>query len=177
MCSSRFVPSAQLVVLVVSMFAVGCTSSSRPAAAGQEPAASSGASEPAAEDADIRQAIDTFIDDPKQGDPGKIMRFTNASPRVLVVFRQSILQAEGASDDLRSLMLAAFAAGNARAQLEAGKKEDMPVAGVRAMVAVYKKVLAADPSIKNAKLDEYVARDADGSLEGFVKELAAKEEK
>ncbi|NUO49012.1 MAG: hypothetical protein HOV80_09170 [Polyangiaceae bacterium] len=128
-----------------------------------------------AQDGDVRAAIDTFLADPANGDPQKIMRFANESPDVLVVFRQSILEAEGAPGDLRALMLAAFAAGNVRSQLEAGKKEDMPVAGVRAMVAVYKKLQANKPDLRVDLYETYAAKESDGTLEAFVTERAKKE--
>jgi hypothetical protein len=133
------------------------------------------AAAPASEDAEIREAITLFLTDPAKGDPGKITRFVNASPKVLVVFRESLLKSDDASPDLRTLMLTAFAAGNAAAQLDAGKKEDMPVAGVKAMVAVYRKVQAANASIKATKYEDFAQRADKGTLDAHVTELVAKE--
>ena len=152
----------------------GCASSAAPATDATDPAHTTPEGG-AAQGEDIRVAIDAFIGDPANGDVQKIMRFANESHDVLVVFRQSILEAEGASADLRALMLAAFAAGNVRGQLEAGKKEDMPVAGVRAMVAVYKKLQAGKPDLRVDLYETYAAKDADGTLEAFVTERAKKE--
>jgi hypothetical protein len=129
----------------------------------------------AAQSADIRATIDAFLTDPATGDPGKITRFAIDSPDVTVVFRQSLLDAKGASGDLRALMLAAFTAGNVRAQLEAGKNEDMPVPGVRAMVTVYKKLQAKKPDLRVEPYETYAAKQADGTLDAFVTERARKE--
>src|SRR5687768_3648091 len=134
MRSSRFVRSYLSIVAAVASLAA-CAPSPQPARSGAEPDDAPSGTSPASigDEAEIRQAIQTFLDDPEQGEPGKIMRFVSESKDVLVVFRQSLLEAEGASDDMDALMLAAFAAGNARAQLDAGKKEDMPMAGVKGM--------------------------------------------
>ena len=131
--------------------------------------------EDAAQSRDIRATIDAFLTDPASGDPQKIMRFAIDSPDVTVVFRKSILEAEGASEDLQALMLAAFTAGNVRAQLEAGKREDMPAPGVRGMLAVYKKLKARKPDLLVELYETYAAKEAEGTLDAFVAERAQKE--
>ena len=123
----------------------------------------------------IRGSIEAFLRDPKKGkDASAILNFVGESSNVLVVFRESILSAEGSTTEIDQLMLVAFSAGNVRAQLDASTKEDMPLAGVRAMAEAYGKLKEKDPSLEIAKFEDYAARAKDGTLDAHVAELAAK---
>ncbi len=124
-------------------------------------------------EAKVRKAIESFLNAPQKGaDARAIVNFVGESPDVMVVYRESLLSAEGSTKDIDQLMLAAFAAGNVLAQLDAGRKEDMPVAGVRALLTAYSKLKAQDPALKIAKFEEYATHEAKGTLEAHVKELA-----
>jgi hypothetical protein len=69
-------------------------------------------------------------------------------------------------------MLAAFVAGNVRAQIDAGKKADMPVEGVRAIVTIYKKLKAVKPELRVELYETYAAKEADQTLDAYVMERA-----
>ena len=126
-------------------------------------------------EAKIRLAIESFLKQPQKGaDARAIVNFVGESPRVMVVYRESLLSADGSTRDLDQLMLAAFAAGNVRAQLDSGTKKDMPVEGVRALLTAYSKLKAQDPELKIAKFEEYAKHEAKGTLEAHVEALAAK---
>ncbi len=126
-------------------------------------------------DAKIRAAIASFLQNPGKGkDASKIVNFVGESSHVMVVYRESILFAEGSSSEIDRLMLVAFSAGNVRAQLDSGKKEDAPLDGVRAMIEVYAKLKAKDGSLKIPKFEEYVAHEEKGTLEAHVATLVAK---
>lgn len=116
--------------------------------------------------------IDAFLADPSQVSPTEIVRFVSDSPDVVVVARAPLVLLEDAPKDEGALLLAAFAAGNARAQLVSGRKKDSPVDGVRGMLAVYRWLKAHAPGLRIAKLEELASRDSAGDLASRVEELA-----
>ncbi len=128
-----------------------------------------------AADAKIRATLERFLNDPKKGqDARAIINFVGETESVKVVFRESILSAEGSTPEIDQLMLVAFTAGSVRAQLDARKKEDMPLAGVQAMVRAYTRLKEKDASLNIAKFEDYVARDEAGTLAQHVSELVAR---
>lgn len=114
--------------------------------------------------------IDAFLADPMNASSKPILGFTTRSPDVLVVVRQELLPVAALQVDG---LHAAFAAGNVRAQLLSGKKEDRPVEGVRAMVAVYRKLQVSSPGLRIAELEDFAAREAAGTLESKVRSLVS----
>ena len=116
----------------------------------------------------IVAVIDRFLADPTPTDARAILDFTRDSPDVLVVFRQPLTGHPGADDDARPLLLAAFAAGNAKAQLEQGEKGDRPVDGVRALLTVAPKL-----GVRGDALERWAAADAEGRLDEVIASLLA----
>lgn len=154
-------------------------STDTPSANESAPEASEGAADLTEEERRMKSEIQRFLQDPVKGETYKgdfleLVRWANASKRVQIVLRQSILDGlpEG---NLSKAMLAAFIIGNAGAQLESGKRGDAPAAGVRAMIIVYRALLQENPKLRNAKLDDFGARLDKGTLEAHVAELIAKE--
>jgi len=111
-----------------------------------------------------------------------VNRFVELSEDCLVVLDpEAIPWAEGAPnadpDDpqvmLRSLLLAAYFAGNTKAQLDSGKVEDMPYPGwlfvIRAYRTIQEKTDFSIPSI-----DELVEMEEKGTLERYERILKAR---
>ncbi len=92
-----------------------------------------------------------------------VVRFIDESPDVTVSLSEKVgpwLQ-EGLPQRDTSLLLAAFAAGNASAQLATGNKKDQPLAGVQAVIEAYDKLRQKNPRLRSPgveKLKEMAAR-------------------
>jgi len=115
--------------------------------------------------------IDQFLRDPGAGDPQAILSFVRESPAVLVIFHQGLVAHDPRlPDGTDALLVAGFAAGNARSQLVSGVKRDSPVDGVRGMLAVYAFLKSKNAAVSSAHLDELAARAAEGTLEATVAE-------
>ncbi len=93
----------------------------------------------------------------------------NGSPEVRVVLG-SHLEGITIGDDVpkwaSSMLFAGYIAGNVRAQLVAGKKEDDPVAGGRGVLSVYR---ALQPKgLSMPAIDELAAAEAGGTLDTWA---------
>ncbi len=112
-----------------------------------------------------------------------VTQFVELSDDVLVVLDSEAIPwvSEGDSTDpndpeamLRSLLLAAYFAGNAKAQLISGKVEDMPYPGwlfvIRAYRSIQKKTEFNLPSI-----EELAAMEDKGTLERYARILKARQ--
>lgn len=113
-----------------------------------------------------------------------VTRFVELSEDCLVVLDpEAIPWAEdselGDGDDpgtlLRSLLLAAYFAGNTKAQLEAGKVEDMPYPGWLFVIRAYKAIQQKTDFVV-ASIDELVAMEEKGTLERYARILKARRE-
>lgn len=111
-----------------------------------------------------------------------VTRFVELSEDCLVVLdpeaipwaeESEITDASDPETMLRSLLLAAYFAGNTKAQLESGKVEDMPYPGwvfvIRAYKAIQEKTEFVVPSI-----DELVEMEEKGTLERYARILKAR---
>ncbi len=116
--------------------------------------------------------IEAFFADPSMDTARPVVRFVTDSPAVVVVFRAPFTEV-GADDDRSPLVLAAFAAGNARAQLRAGEKRDMPVEGVRGVLAVYAKWKESQPDLQLPALEDFARAEAEGTLDAAVEAAMA----
>jgi hypothetical protein len=127
------------------------------------------------EDADMIALIDRFLADPNVKDAKPIMDFMTNSPKVMVVIDQrlDVGHDSALNDDAKALLSAGFVAGNVRAQLESGVKENAPVDGVRGMLRVYAALKSKDEGLRAAAVDTLAEKEAAGTLEEHVKALLA----
>lgn len=117
-----------------------------------------------------RVAIQEFQADPlaalERGVAKTIMDFAEASPAVMISFSKKavpwIVKTE--VDNRRSVLLAAYVAGNTESQLRHGKKEDDPVAGVLQAIATYRQLQQADPAFRLDELEALIALEKEGRL-------------
>ncbi len=111
--------------------------------------------------------LEAFLAEPNKETGRKAMRFVMNSPDVTVVVRQGLVPAGD-----HELLIVGFMAGNARAQLIAGKNQDAPLEGVRGMLETYKRLQRQDPKVRSGLLDELGALDQP-ALESRVNEIAS----
>ncbi|GAB1487745.1 hypothetical protein MASR2M8_01860 [Opitutaceae bacterium] len=111
-----------------------------------------------------------------------VMRFVELSEDCLIVLdpvaipwaeNTELADVRSPETMLRSLLLAAYFAGNTKAQLDSGKVEDMPYPGwifvIRAYKAIQEKTDFNIPSI-----DELVEMEEKGTLERYARILKAR---
>lgn len=106
--------------------------------------------EPLGEDSDTAMAV--------------IMRFTDASPNVLVGINVSLMPWMKESKEVKNSekLLAAFVAGNIRPQLQDGVNKDQPVDGVISMCRVYTAMRKAEAIEEIPALKEWSKLDRTG---------------
>ncbi len=111
-----------------------------------------------------------------------VTRFVELSEDCLIVLDPEAIpwaenaelgEADSPETMLRSLLLAAYFAGNTKAQLDSGKVEDMPYPGwlfvIRAYKTIQEKTEFSIPSI-----DELVEMEKKGTLERYARILKAR---
>ena len=118
---------------------------------------------------DMIDLCDAFVASPEVVDPAPIVQFMNDSPEVVVVLGPH-LEGIAMGDDVpkwaSSMLFAGYIAGNVRAQLVAGKKQDNPVAGFRGVLSVYQ---ALQPKgLSMPAIDELAAAEAGGTLDTWA---------
>ncbi len=84
-----------------------------------------------------------------------------------------ITDSEDPETMLRSLLLAAYFAGNTKAQLDSGKVEDMPYPGWLFVIRAYKSI-QEKTAFSIASIDELVAMEEKGTLERYARILKAR---
>jgi hypothetical protein len=95
-----------------------------------------------------------------------ILDFAEASPAVMISFGKKVVPWIGKEevDQRRSVLLAAYVAGNTESQLRRGKKEDDPVAGVLQAFATYRQLQQADPAFRMDEVETLIALEKEGRL-------------
>lgn len=169
-----FMKTYAMLMTTVTVLA-GCAGSPPPDAktAPTETAANTNAAATTASadagDREILAVIESFLAAPNKEDGIKIHAFVMASPKVMVVIRQSLVPANAGDD---GLLVHAFEAGNVRAQLAKGTKGDTPLEGVRSMLTVYRKLKEKTPTLKVQMLEDFAAKESSGTLESTVQNAA-----
>jgi len=149
----------------LTLLAVACGAPAQPTP--QTPAPSPGDTAP---NTAALADIEAFFAAPSLATARPVVRFVGASPAVLVVYRPAFTD-DPASDEAQGpLLLAAYAAGNARAQLRDGEKRDMPVEGVRGVLALYAKWKESQPDLELSTLEAFARAEAAGTLEQAVED-------
>ena len=112
---------------------------------------------------------DEFVRGPESVDPAPIVRFMNESPEVLVVLGphlDGVATGETVPKWASSMLLSGYIAGNLRAQLVAGRKQDDPVGGYRGLLTVYQ--VLAGKGLSMPELDALARMERNGELEAWV---------
>jgi hypothetical protein len=134
------------------------------------PTEASSTAEPSAEHAQMLATIEEFFADPQHVDPKPIVDFMINSPDVMVVIGpglRGIAVGDDVPESARSVLLAAFVAGNIASQLRHGRKKNDAEAGYTAVADVYQ-TLERDTGIVLPAAEELVAAKAAGDLPAWV---------
>jgi len=143
------------------------------AAAFSDASVSAGDKEKIPADAALR-AIQEFQADPLsavQRDVAKtIINFAEASPAVIISFSKKVVPWIGKDevDERRSVLLAAYVAGNTESQLRRGKKDDDPFAGVLQAIATYRQLQQADLAFRLEELEALIVLEQEGRLKEYL---------
>lgn len=120
------------------------------------------------------KAIQQFKENPlaalERGVAKTIIEFSEASPAVMISFSEKVVPwiGKGKMDERRSVLLAAYVAGNTESQLRRGKKQDDPFAGVSQAIATYRQLQAADPSFRLEELETLIKLEQEGRLQEYL---------
>jgi len=168
-----------LASLALALAACGGAGAKTPSEPGSSsgPVDSSPSAEPMSkEQTDTLAAVEAFLSDPQNADPEPITRYMNDSPDVMVVIEQELTGDDKATmtEEESALLLVGFIAGNIKAQILRGRKENDPVGGVRGMLAVYAALQASSPSLSSPKLDDFAKHEAAGTLEEHVEKISSR---
>ena len=119
----------------------------------------------------VRQAITIFRQNPTgaQADMARalIVRFADASPDVVIAMKPKVLpwlEDAKVPKETANVLLAAFVAGDTRAQLDRGKAKDDPVAGTEQVIATYRQLQKAQPSLKVSGVEGFIELQKQGKL-------------
>jgi hypothetical protein len=160
--------------VVLAVASAACSGGSTPV--GGPPAPSPApATEEIGSPAWVRAKIERFRGDPTVITGAPIVAYAEKSEDVAVVLRSSLVTFDGVDDELELVLVAAFVAGNVEAQLEAGQTKDMPVEGVRTMIAVYATLKRASPDLTIPRLEAFQSAEADGRLTDAVEAAIAEQ--
>jgi len=129
------------------------------------------------------QAIEVFQKDPAGTDgltaATTIMAFVQKSDEVHLSLSKAVvpwLKSKDAPDaDTRSLLLTAYVAGNARAQLQSGKAEDDVYAGWQQVLSTYAQLQHINPTVKLPEIDDLKAKEKGGTLHSCATTILAQQ--
>lgn len=122
--------------------------------------------------AEISEAIKAFLGDPLgPTEPArKIMKFAKESPDHEVSIDLKVLPwlEEKTPPPGYPLLLAAYMAGNLQGQFANGTTKSDSYAGALAVISVYQKIQADDPSIQIPSIDHLRALEKEGKLKAYL---------
>lgn len=125
-------------------------------------------------EAKVQKAIDVLLEkpfSPAGRDAGKvILEFVGTSPDYCVEINLGYLPWSGDRDLPRGsqMLLAAFVAGNLRAQIQKGSSQPDPYAGALAVIRVYRELSKQVPDFKIPKVEEFISMERRGVLRSYV---------
>lgn len=130
----------------------------------------------------VLKAIEVFQKDPSSTEgltaASTIMSFAQKSDSVHVALSKAVvpwLKKQDAPDaDTRSMLLAAYVAGDVRAQLQSGKAEDDIYAGWQQVLATYDQLRQINPTVKLPEIDELKNKEKAGTLHSYAAEVQKK---
>jgi len=129
------------------------------------------------------QAIEVFRKDPA-GSAGlaagtTIMSFAQKSNEVHVSLSKAVAPwyktREAPDADTRIMLLTAYVAGNARAQLQSGKAEDDVYAGWQQVLATYDQLRQINPTVKLPEIEDLKAKERGGTLRSYAATVLAQQ--
>jgi hypothetical protein len=131
------------------------------------------AAKPAVTKEMVQAAIENFRKDPlpaiEQGTARTIMNFGEASSEVSISLSSKVVPwLGGKMDERRSLLLAAYVAGNLESQLKEGKKANDSLAGIQQAITTYRQLQKADANFRVEELEKLIAIDAEGGLKAYL---------
>lgn len=138
------------------------------------------ATKPLPTDAAALAAANRFLSessyDKRAEDGALVMDFAERSPKVTIEIDTRYLDLKQKMEEMDSLLLWYFVAGGVRYDLQNPAKAkdalaDKP-ASVRAMLVVYKRIRVRQPTFRRGLLDKFVAAEAKGQLESYLRTLA-----
>lgn len=103
-----------------------------------------------------------------------ILQFTDQSPKVLVIispYSTPWMGMKGVTTENQALLLAAFSAGNIRAQLQANEVRDHPYDGWMQVFRTYAKLKAAHPKLSVPPIEDLISKRDAGTLRAHEKEV------
>ena len=120
---------------------------------------------------DARRAIAIFRRDPlnSQGEMTRpiILKFAEDNPDVEIALDEKHLawfSNKSLADDIRSMLLVAFVAGDVQSQLDSGKTKDDPVAASEQVIATYRQLQKANPKLKVREIEDLIDLQKRGKL-------------
>lgn len=124
----------------------------------------------------VRKAIELFQQDPSSvgglSAASSIMAFAKSSDAVHISISKAVapwLKSQDAPDaDTRSILLAAYVAGNVRSQLDSGKAQDDVYAGWQQVIATYDQLRQINPTVKMPEIDDLKAKEKAGTLRAYA---------
>jgi hypothetical protein len=124
------------------------------------------------------QAIAAFAADPagpRALDEGKIIiAFAQGNDAVTVNLDEKLAPfiTDPLAAEVKARLLAAYVAGNVKAQLEKGKPGDQPYPASLFLIKTYGQLKAADPRLSSPATEKLAALEKKGQLKKYLEELA-----
>ena len=133
------------------------------------------AAEPAISKEVALKAIALFRNDPLSQDgqaaAALIIQFVEKSDDVVVALNKKVFpvfEAPGVSQKEKSLLLAAFGAGNAASQLSRGVKKDDPYSGDLQLIETYRQLRKKNPKLKIPAIEKMAEMEQRGELKRYL---------
>jgi hypothetical protein len=131
---------------------------------------------------EVLQAITVFQTDPTshQGSDAAetIIAFARTSDAVHISLSHEVVpwmkNGDPPDADTRTMLLAAYVAGNVSSQLKSGKVHDDIYAGWQQVLTTYAQILAINPAAKISEVEDLRSREAAGKLQSYAEELGKK---
>jgi hypothetical protein len=130
----------------------------------------------------VLKAITVFQEDPssQQGSEASetILAFARSSDAVHISLSHDVVPWMKKSDapdaDTRTMLLAAYVAGNVSSQLKSGRVHDDIYAGWEQVLTTYAQLLAINPAAKISEVNELKSKEAAGKLQAYAAEIGGK---
>ena len=131
---------------------------------------------------EVQKAISVFQEDPSshQGSDAAetILAFARSSDLVHISLSHSVVpwmkKADAPDADTRTMLLAAYVAGNVTSQLKSGKAHDDVYAGWEQVLMTYTQLLAINPAAKISEVEELKNKEKEGKLEAYAGQVGEK---
>jgi hypothetical protein len=108
-----------------------------------------------------------------RGAAAVIVRFAQESEHVTITLSSAVTPWIGGKQEYKysEILLAAYIAGNLKSQLERGKNEDDPHAGLVQVFKTYAQLKEADGKFKVPEIDKLMELHSENKLEEYLKNI------